>query len=308
MKKLLALFLISLRLMAQSELPTEVLIPGGTFDMGDFLDASPDARPVLGVRLASYWIERDPVTHELWTGVHSWAVTNGYAFNNPGKSKGPRHPVHSVSWHDAVRWCNARSEREGRAPVYFVDSALSQVFRKGEPQIHANWTANGYRLPTEAEWERAARGTLNRKRFPRGDTLGIPDANFYAGATGTNVPAYMGGLTGYNPAYALDGMPYTSPVDAFPQRTGAPGHVRQCLPVVLGLVCRLLPRWRQPQGFGFREPQDHPWRQLVRSVLLLSVGLPKFHEPTVRREHLWVPMCHVRRGPQDPERRHRPLQ
>lgn len=216
MKKFLFLFLISLRLLAQSESPTEVLIPGGAFDMGDFLDASPDARPVLGVRLASFWIERDPVTHDLWSSVHSWAVTNGYAFTNSGKGKGPRHPVHSVSWHDAVRWCNARSEREGRAPVYFLDSGFAQVFRKGEPQIHANWEANGYRLPTEAEWEKAARGTLNRKRFPRGDALGIPDGNFYAGATGTNVPAYMGGLTGYNPTYALDGMPYTSPVDAFP--------------------------------------------------------------------------------------------
>jgi formylglycine-generating enzyme required for sulfatase activity len=216
MKKLLAFFLVSLRLWAQSESPTEILIPGGSFDMGDFLDGSADARPVPSVRVASFWMERDPVTHELWRTVHAWAVAKGYSFSNAGKGKAPKHPVHSVSWHDAVRWCNARSEREGRTPVYYVDAALGQVFRSGEPEVFANWAANGYRLPSEAEWEKAARGNQTRKRFPRGNTLGILDANFYAGATGTNVPAYMGGLTGYNPVYALDGMPYTSPVDAFP--------------------------------------------------------------------------------------------
>ncbi len=216
MKNLLFLFLISVRLLAQTESPLEILIPGGTFDLGDFQDASPDARPIIGVQVASFWMERDPVTYDLWTGVYSWAVTNGYAFSNPGKGKGPQHPVHSIPWKDAVRWCNARSEREGRTPVYYVDPGFAQVFKSGDFEIRANWTANGYRLPTEAEWEKAARGALNRKRFPRGDSLGISDANFYAGATGTNVPVYMGGLTGYDALYAKDGMPYTSPVDAFP--------------------------------------------------------------------------------------------
>jgi sulfatase modifying factor 1 len=64
-------------------------------------------------------------------------------------------PVQTVNWHDCVKWSNARSQQAGLTPVYYTDAGLTQIYTNGDTDaVYVNWSASGYRLPTEAEWER----------------------------------------------------------------------------------------------------------------------------------------------------------
>jgi formylglycine-generating enzyme len=111
-----------------------------------------------------------------------------------------------------VKWCNARSQRAGLPLAYYTDAALTRALTNGQATVYADWSANGYRLPTEAEWEMAARGGLRDRRFPWGDTIGTGRANYH-GSPGDY--AYDSGPVGYNMIWATNGMPYTSPAGAF---------------------------------------------------------------------------------------------
>jgi len=149
------------------------------------------------------------VTKAQWDAVYSWAVTNEYSFDNFRLGKGWNHPVQTVNWYDCVKWCNARSEMDGRTPCYTVSDS---VYKTGQSSPNCNFSANGYRLPTADEWEYAARGGLSGKRFPWGDTITHSRANYYS----LSENSYdISSTRGYHPDYDDGGEPYTSPVGDF---------------------------------------------------------------------------------------------
>lgn len=125
------------------------------------------AGPAHPVQVSAFAIDRTEVTAALWNEVRTWALSRGYDLTSGG-SWGPDHPIQMVNWFDAVKWCNARSEKEGLIPAYYLDEAKTQICRVGEKVPVVNWNA-GYRLPTDAEWEKAARGGAVGRLFPWAD-------------------------------------------------------------------------------------------------------------------------------------------
>ncbi len=131
---------------AQSELKTEsgveiVQLPGGRFKMGD--ENEVDAIP-HEVVVSSFYIDKYPVTQEEYKRVME---------KNPSRWKAAKNPVEQVRWSDAVRYCNARSRLEKLQPCYDLQT------------WQCDFNANGYRLPTEAEWEYACRAGTKTAYF-----------------------------------------------------------------------------------------------------------------------------------------------
>ncbi len=133
--------------------PTNMaLIAAGSFTMGNS-SGDPDVTDAATVtaNLSSFYMDKNLVSFSQWQATYSYATNHGYGFANAGAGKAANHPVQTVNWWDVVKWCNARSQEEGLTPVYYTDPGMTQVFTNGEATPCANWTASGYRLPTEAE-------------------------------------------------------------------------------------------------------------------------------------------------------------
>jgi formylglycine-generating enzyme required for sulfatase activity len=200
--------------MATNPPPTGMVwIDGGDVELGQ----TGIETPVHTNFISGFWMDENEVTYGKWKEVYSWAITNGYTFDNAGSGKTNNHPVQTVNWYDCVKWCNARSQKEGLTPCYYIDPIYFNLYKTGDMDISnawVNWSANGYRLPTDAEWEKAARGGRQRRLFPwGGDTIQHARANYNAA---TNLFGYDTSPTqGHHPDFQTE-WPYTSPVGCFP--------------------------------------------------------------------------------------------
>jgi len=202
--------------------PGMVMIPAGSFTMGNCMDpgeGDSDELPLHTVYVSAFYMDRYEVSKALWDEVKGWNGGNGYVYEYAGSGKVANHPVHTVNWRDCVKWCNARSQKEGLTPCYYNEEGLTTVYKTGTGTPYVKWDAAGYGLPTEAEWEKAAWGGTPGHRFPWSatDNISHSEANYWAG---NNYPYNLSYPAGYHPTFATGGYPYTSPVGYF----GANGY------------------------------------------------------------------------------------
>jgi formylglycine-generating enzyme required for sulfatase activity len=133
--------------------PEMVLVEGGEFQMGS-TEGTPDEAPVHSVVISQpFYMGIYEVTFDEFDAF----CANIGRYNKPddgGKGRGSR-PVLGVDWDDAIEYCNWLSEREGLSPCYSGKGKVAQC----------DFSASGYRLPTEAEWEYAARGGMQSQGY-----------------------------------------------------------------------------------------------------------------------------------------------
>ena len=143
-------------------LPVEmVLVPGSTFRMGDTRAyGNPYELPIHSVTLNSFYIGKYEVTQAQYANLmrprSDWTQNYGL---------GDDYPAYCISWYDAIKYCNLRSMAEGFTPAYSILDSTDPADWGNASIIWddaiCNWDADGYRLPTEAEWEYVARGATN---------------------------------------------------------------------------------------------------------------------------------------------------
>lgn len=142
-----------------------VSVPGGTFTQKATM-GTPDS---FEHTISAFSMGKYEVTYELWFMVKAWAEDNGYTFANDGQegsngtggaepTAAEHEPVANISWRDAMVWCNAYSEMAGLTPVYIYNSDIIQDASDANAcdNAVAGWSEDGYRLPTEGEWQYAA--------------------------------------------------------------------------------------------------------------------------------------------------------
>jgi sulfatase modifying factor 1 len=175
-------------------------IPGGTFQMGDTDTNFPDEQPVHSVTLSAFYMDKTEVTQADYQAL---------MLVNPSYFKGDSlRPVENVTSFDAVLYCNARSKRDLRDTVYsYTSKTMDSIWCTDLVSINIDYSKNGYRLPTEAEWEYACRaGTTTDYYWGRNypptttaDTAAIDsfaiwwhNSNNFTARVGTKLPNAFG--------------------------------------------------------------------------------------------------------------------
>ncbi|MDC0315016.1 formylglycine-generating enzyme family protein [bacterium] len=127
----------------------------------------------------AFYMAKTEVIWAHFQEVRTWAGANGYDIGDVGAGTGSNHPVTNVTWYQAVKWCNAWSEKEGLDPVYKTNNGA--VYRSGDTYPSVLSTANGYRLPSEKEWEFAARGGVQTKGYEYSGSNDVNAVSWYNG-------------------------------------------------------------------------------------------------------------------------------
>jgi sulfatase modifying factor 1 len=162
----------------EPNLPGMVKVQGGTL---------PESSQLAGEAVSTFYIGKYEVTWSEWKTVRAWATENGYSdLADAGAGTADDHPVQSVNWFRVVKWLNAKSEMEGRTPVYKIYGSVYRIgeFSWTDANVIQDVTSNGYRLPTEAEWEWAARGGVLSQGYIFSGSNDLDSVAWHAGNSG----------------------------------------------------------------------------------------------------------------------------
>lgn len=190
MKKVLAVigsFLLSTTIFAQSNFTSLSFV---SFKSNLSYTIGEDSQTMTAKRtLLPFAINKYETTYELWYNVLKRAEKLGYYFQNPGQAgeegkigakpteENCYQPVTMISWYDAIVWCNALSEIKGKTPCYtFENNVIRDSSDTAACDLcKCDWTANGYRLPSESEWEFSAR--ISKNGIMKGNTISGTDSS-----------------------------------------------------------------------------------------------------------------------------------